>query len=113
MTITHIVLFQFKPGTAAHIIQDTCDRMLALKDKCLHPTTNRSYIQSSSGGSDNSIEGLQGGMTHAFVVEFASVEDRDYYVKEDPVHREFVQSLDGVLEKGQVVDFTPGVFKSA
>ena len=52
-------------------------------------------------------------MTHAFVVEFASVEDRDYYVKEDPVHREFVQSLDGVLEKGQVVDFTPGVFKSA
>ncbi|KAF7718503.1 Uncharacterized protein PECH_003687 [Penicillium ucsense] len=112
MSITHIVLFTFKAGTDAHVIQDTCDRMLALKDKCVHPTTNQSYIKSSSGGSDNSIEGLQAGITHAFVVEFASAEDRDYYVKEDPAHREFVKSLDGVLEKGQVIDYTPGVFAS-
>ncbi|KAJ5489092.1 hypothetical protein N7539_003982 [Penicillium diatomitis] len=106
----NIALDRRSPSRAAGL---TCDRMLALKDKCVHPTTNQSYIKSSSGGSDNSIEGLQAGITHAFVVEFASAEDRDYYVKEDPAHREFVKSLDGVLEKGQVIDYTPGVFASA
>lgn len=52
---------------------------------------------------------FQGGITHAFVVEFASVADRDYYVASDPVHQEFVKSLDGLVERAQVVDFTPSV----
>lgn len=50
------------------------------------------------------------GMSHAFVVEFASAEDRDYYVLKDPVHQAFVRSLDGIVEKAQVIDFTDGVF---
>lgn len=53
---------------------------------------------------------IQNGITHAFVVEFSSAEDRDYYVREDPTHKAFVQSLDGVIEKAQVIDFTDGVF---
>lgn len=53
---------------------------------------------------------MQDGITHAFVVEFASVEDREYYVTKDPVHHEFFQSLGPVMTKGQVVDFTPGKF---
>ena len=48
-------------------------------------------------------------MTHGFIVEFASAEDRDYYVRKDPAHLEFVKSLDGVIEKAQVIDFTPSV----
>lgn len=56
------------------------------------------------------VSSLKNGITHAFVVEFASVEDRDYYVKEDPAHREFVKGLDGILEKAQVVDFTDRVY---
>ncbi|KAJ5432945.1 uncharacterized protein N7458_012101 [Penicillium daleae] len=111
MSITHIVLFQFKSGVDTQVIKDTCDRMVGLKDSCIHPTSNKSYIKSSSGGADNSIEGIQNGITHAFVVEFASAEDRDYYVREDPVHKAFVQSLNGVVEKAQVVDFTDGVFE--
>jgi len=78
MSITHIVLFQFKSGTDSKVIMDvrlnctcldiilkltiwlkTCDRMLALKESCIHPTTNAPYIKTSSGGTDNSIEGLQ------------------------------------------------------
>jgi hypothetical protein len=50
------------------------------------------------------------GITHAFVVEFASKEDRDYYVQKDPVHQEFIKSLDGVIEKAQVIDFTDRAF---
>lgn len=49
-------------------------------------------------------------MTHAFVVEFASPEDRDYYVREDPVHQSFIKMAGEVLEKSQVIDFTNGKF---
>ena len=52
----------------------------------------------------------QHGITHAFVVEFASAEDRDYYVDKDPAHLAFVKSVGGVLEKAQAVDVTDGVF---
>lgn len=52
----------------------------------------------------------QNGVTHAFVVEFASEEDRDYYVKEDLAHRAFAQSLGGVVGNIVVTDFTTGVY---
>ncbi|TQB75903.1 hypothetical protein MPDQ_001504 [Monascus purpureus] len=87
-----------------------CNRMLSLKENCLHPSSQKPYIRSSIGGADNSIEGVQSGITHAFVVQFASVADRDYYVKEDPAHQAFIQSLDGIIEKAQVVDFTDRIF---
>ena len=35
------------------------DKMLALKHKCIHPTTSRHYIKSMLGGKDNSPEGMQ------------------------------------------------------
>ena len=41
--------------------------MLDLKDKCLHPTTEKPYIRSSIGGRDNSIEGMQVGVPYLFV----------------------------------------------
>jgi hypothetical protein len=44
------------------------------------------------------------------VVEFENEADREYYVRADPAHQAFVKSLDGMIEKVQVVDFTPGVF---
>lgn len=33
--------------------------MLALSEKCLHPTTNKPYVTSYGGGRDTSPEGLQ------------------------------------------------------
>jgi hypothetical protein len=49
-------------------------------------------------------------MTHGFVVEFASVEDRDYYVTEDPAHMAFVKSIEALVEKATVVDFNDGAY---
>ncbi|KAI2746547.1 hypothetical protein DTO013E5_263 [Penicillium roqueforti] len=57
MSITHIVLFQFKPEVAAEVVHDACERMLGLKDSCVHPTSQKPYIKSASGGKDNSSEG--------------------------------------------------------
>ncbi|KAH8694677.1 hypothetical protein BGZ61DRAFT_478261 [Ilyonectria robusta] len=108
--VTHIALVQFKAEVSATEISTAIENMLSLKDRCLHPVTGKPYILSAKGGADNSIEGMQDGITHAFVVEFASVEDRDYYVTKDPAHHEFFQSLGPVMAKGQVVDFTPGKF---
>lgn len=54
----------------------------------------------------------QNGMTHAFVVEFESVADRDFYVNGDETHRAFVEkyvaSEGAIVAKVLVVDFVPG-----
>ncbi|KAJ9194439.1 hypothetical protein DTO164E3_7324 [Paecilomyces variotii] len=110
MAIVHIVMFQFKPDASEATIQDVVDRMLSLKDQCIHPTTNKPYIKSSAGGKQTSPEGKSGGFTHIFVEEFETEEDRDYYTLKDPAHLAFANSLGAVVEKVQVVDFTPGVF---
>ncbi|KAF2154087.1 hypothetical protein K461DRAFT_320261 [Myriangium duriaei CBS 260.36] len=110
MAIIHIVLFQFKDTLSTKEVDDVCQRMLALVDKCVHPKTGKPFIKSHGGGRDNSIEGFQGGFTHGFVYEFETREDRDYYVREDPAHQEFVAGLKDVLAGARVVDFTPGEF---
>ncbi|OGM41056.1 hypothetical protein ABOM_010240 [Aspergillus bombycis] len=109
MAVKHIVALRFKPSvhsaTIAEATIQAFQRLLALKDGCILPTTNRPYIQSISGGQDMSIEGRQNLFTHAFVAEFDSVEDRDYYVREDPYHAEFARSLQPLIEDVQVLDF--------
>ncbi|KAK0726248.1 stress responsive A/B barrel domain-containing protein [Apiosordaria backusii] len=110
MSVTHTVLFQIKADAEPKDVKAACDRFLALKDSCLHPTNNAPYIKSIKGGKDNSPEGLQNGITHGFVVEFSSVEDRDYYVSTDPSHQAFVQSIGNLVEKAIVVDFVDGVY---
>lgn len=52
----------------------------------------------------------QNGITHGFVLEFASPEDRDYYVDTDPAHDEFKKSIGDLVIKATVVDFTDGEF---
>ena len=84
--------------------------MLALKDTCLHPTTQKPYVVSASGGVDNSPEGKQGGFTHAFVIEFASAEDRDFYAHKDEVHQAFVQKIGGLVDDVRVMDYEKGVY---
>ncbi|KAI9792466.1 MAG: hypothetical protein M1816_002350 [Peltula sp. TS41687] len=113
MTILHLVLLQFKEGKADQgTIKETIDRLMRLKDQCLHPTTNAPYIKSLVGGITNSVEGLENGHTHGFLMEFENEEHRNFYAKEDPVHVELLRDLGGreVLEKLTVLDFTPGVF---
>ncbi|KAK0639177.1 stress responsive A/B barrel domain-containing protein [Cercophora newfieldiana] len=110
MSVTHTVLFQFKSDLPAAEVKAACARFLALKETCIHPTHNGNYILSLKGGKDNSPEGLQNGITHGFVVEFSSVEDRDYYVTNDPTHMAFVKSIEELVEKAIVVDFKNGEY---
>ncbi|KAF2196703.1 hypothetical protein GQ43DRAFT_426059 [Delitschia confertaspora ATCC 74209] len=112
MTVTHIVLFQFKKDATAEDVSTISRLTLALKNDCIHPKTNKPYIKSASGGTDNSPEGIQNGITHAFIMEFETEADRDYYLFKDPAHDAFKKLAGRVLEKVQAVDFTDGVFKS-
>ncbi|KAI0599630.1 stress responsive A/B barrel domain protein [Biscogniauxia sp. FL1348] len=110
MAIYHIVMFRFKCLVPPEEVQAACDRMLALGQKCIHPTTQSKYVTVLGGGRDNSPEGLQNGMTHTFIFQFESEEDRKHYLEKDPAHLEFVASIQDILDTAQVVDFTPGVF---
>ncbi|KAI0160094.1 dabb-domain-containing protein [Hypoxylon sp. FL1284] len=110
MTVKHLVLFGFKLDAGSEAIQEASSRMLGLKDGCVHPTSQKQYIKSIIGGKDNSPENLQNGITHAFVAEFESVEDRDYYAKSDPAHQAFKDYVRPYVQKLIVVDFSEGVF---
>ncbi|KAK3382637.1 hypothetical protein B0T24DRAFT_602154 [Lasiosphaeria ovina] len=52
------------------------------------------------------------GVTHGFVVEFASPVDREYYVNTDPAHQAFKAIIGELVEelKTVVVDFSGGIF---
>ncbi|OTB20774.1 hypothetical protein K445DRAFT_92800 [Daldinia sp. EC12] len=110
MPVKHLVLLQFKDGASAETVKDGTSRMLSLKEGCIHPTTRKQYIKALTGGKDISIEGAQNGITHAFVAEFESLEDRNYYVNQDPFHAEFKSYMVPRVEKFIVVDFAEGVF---
>ncbi|RDA85361.1 hypothetical protein CP532_6426 [Ophiocordyceps camponoti-leonardi (nom. inval.)] len=112
--VNHIVLFRFREGASPESIKQTCSEVMALKDRCLHPTTGRPYIASLTGGRDMSIEGLDDGFSHVFVFGFDSVADRDFYVRSDGAHRAFIEAYvsgsGASVEKAMVVDFEPGRF---
>ncbi|KAI1376915.1 dabb-domain-containing protein [Hypoxylon crocopeplum] len=110
MAVKHLVLFQFKADATVAAVEEATSRMLGLKNGCIHPTSQKKYIKAITGGKDNSIEGINNGITHAFVVEFESVEDRDYYVNTDPSHQVFKALIADRVEKVIVVDFIEGVF---
>lgn len=55
--------------------------------------------------------GVQGGFTHGFVVEFASKEDRDYYVASDPVHQAFVKKNSPQFDDVRVIDYEKGIYQ--
>ncbi|KAI1114822.1 stress responsive A/B barrel domain-containing protein [Nemania sp. NC0429] len=106
MPVNHLVLFQFKADASAKEVEKIYQDMLSLKDNCLHPTTQNPYIKSLTGGKDNSPEGLQNGIQYAFVVEFESEADRDFYVKNDQAHKAFVANASPIFEKAIVVDYS-------
>ncbi|KAG5953065.1 hypothetical protein E4U53_007033 [Claviceps sorghi] len=114
MSVTHVVSIGFKEDATSEAIAQCCQELLDLKHRCILASSQKPYIVSSKGGKDMSIENLSNGFTHVFVVEFASVADRDYYVKEDEAHRSFVEkwvtSADGVAAKAMTVDFLAGSF---
>ncbi|ETI24470.1 hypothetical protein G647_03839 [Cladophialophora carrionii CBS 160.54] len=109
--IIHIVHFRFYKHIPTSVRSSISRQFVALQTRCLHPVTRKPYIKSFTGGKDVSIENLHKGFHAAFVLEFESPEDRDWYVNSDPVHRGFgVDCLTGVVEDVMVVDFRRGEF---
>lgn len=110
LPVTHIVFFKFKDTASAQEVSNVCNSIIRLKDECIHPETNKPYILSVTGGTDNSPLGLQNGLTHAVIFQFASAADRDYYMHTDPAHTRFGGMAKNFIERAQVIDFTKDVF---
>ncbi|KAL6889598.1 hypothetical protein HDV57DRAFT_333695 [Trichoderma longibrachiatum] len=109
MSVTHIVLVAFKPDAQPEAIDKFCSTLMALKDTCLHAVTKKPYIKSLTGGINRSQEGHSDGLTHGFIFELESEEDRQYFVHQDPAHLA-LYDLAGAVEKFTLLAFVPGVF---
>lgn len=107
--ITHIVLFKYRPDISWTDFQTHFDTFRALQTRCIHPSTGKPYMLSLRMGQNNSWEPHSKGMTHGFVLEFASQEHLDYYLLQDPVHLEFSRSAGPLIEDSVVVDIRDGV----
>lgn len=104
--VTHIVLFGYAPTTTDEQKADVARRFHALADT---ERDGSPYIVSITSGAQISGETAPGGFDYGFVVTFASLGDRNYYVGEpvvtdpafyDPVHHEFKAFVGPLLRKG-------------
>jgi len=95
--LRHVVLFQFKEGTSTEDIRKIENAFSALPSK-IHE------VYGFEWGTDVSVENLQKGFTHCFVVTFRSEADRDAYAKH-PAHVAFGEMLGSSLEQVMVVDY--------
>jgi hypothetical protein len=83
------------------------------------PTTHRRLITSLRAGANDSKEGQAKGMEVCFVLTFASVEDRDFYVEGEEHHQAFKALVGPLLDDANAAMTTttssanvghPGVF---
>ncbi|PMD24368.1 hypothetical protein NA56DRAFT_544637, partial [Hyaloscypha hepaticicola] len=88
-TITHIVLFKYKPDISWEAFEKHFEQFMGLKQKSLSKKTGKPLIKSLKAGKNRSWEPFSKGMTHGFVLEFESQEELDYYLTAEPVHLEF------------------------
>ena len=95
--LRHVVLFQFKADAAPEDIKKVEEAFAALPGKIPE-------IVDFEWGTNNSPEGLNDGLTHCFLVSFASEEGRATYLPH-PAHKEFVEILGPHLEKATVIDY--------
>jgi Stress responsive A/B Barrel Domain len=96
----HVVLFEFKPTATPAQVRTVVEAFAALKSQL--PS-----ILEFECGPNESPENLNDGLTHVFVLTFASREAFEGSYLHEPAHRAFVDGLDGVLERALVVDFVP------
>jgi len=95
--LRHVVLFKFKDASTPEDIKKVEDAFGALADKI-------SLIKAYEWGTNSSPENLNQGLTHCFLVTFASDKDRDDYLVH-PDHKAFVEVLLPYLDKATVVDY--------
>jgi hypothetical protein len=95
--LRHVVLFKFKDTSTAEDIKKVEDAFRALPSQL-------PIIKSFEWGKNNSPENLNQGLTHCFLVTFASEKDRDAYLPH-PAHNAFVEILKPHLDKVTVIDY--------
>ncbi|MEJ2704829.1 MAG: Dabb family protein [Sedimentisphaerales bacterium] len=95
--LRHVVLFKFKDGTTDEQIKQIENAFCALPSK-IHTIHNFEW------GTDVSVENLNQGFTHCFMVTFLTDADRAAYLPH-PAHKAFGKLLDPYLDKVLVVDY--------
>ncbi len=95
--LRHVVLFAFKESSSESDVRRIEEAFSDLPAKI-------PQIKDYEWGTNNSPEGLNDGLTHCFLVTFASEEDRAIYLPH-PEHKAFVDILRPHLEKAVVVDY--------
>lgn len=95
--LRHLVVFQFKEGTASNVVEDTVKSFDLL-------FSNIQLIQGYERGVNNSTEGMSQGLTHIFNLTFEGEKERDQYLTH-PLHVEFVNSKIAAVEKVLVLDY--------
>lgn len=107
--VTHIVLFKYRPDLSWKDFESHFDSFKALQSRCIHHDTGKPYMLSMRMGKNLSWEAFGKGMTHGFVLEFASQNDLDYYLTQDPVHLDFSKKAGPLIEDSVVVDIRDGI----
>ncbi|GAA0881123.1 Dabb family protein [Algoriphagus jejuensis] len=95
--LRHVVLFGFKETVSPEEIHKIIDAFKALPSEI-------SEIKGFEWGTNNSPEGLNQGLTHAFTLTFHSEADRDAYLPH-PAHKAFGAILGSSLANVTVVDY--------
>jgi lysophospholipase L1-like esterase len=95
--LRHVVLIKFKDSSSAADIEKVVTAFAALPTKI-------SEIKGFEWGTDVSPEGKAEGMTHCFLLTFATAADRDAYLPH-PAHREFGALVVPHIDKVCVVDY--------
>ncbi|KAH7333258.1 stress responsive a b barrel domain-containing protein, partial [Rhexocercosporidium sp. MPI-PUGE-AT-0058] len=101
--ITHIVLFNYKSDITWTDLQAHFDVFLQLPKTCLNKEGNP-YMVSMKAGKNQSWEPYSNGLTHGFILEFATQSDLDYYLLEDPIHAAFSAAAKPLIKDSVVLD---------
>jgi len=95
--LRHVVMFGFTDGTTPEQLDEIVARFAALKGLI-------EGIDSFEWGTNVSPEGLNQGLTHCFVLTFATEAARDAYLPH-PEHMAFVEFIKPFVTTVTVVDY--------
>lgn len=95
--LKHVVLFGWKAQADTASISKAVEAFRKLPGQI-------KTIRNFEWGTNNSPEKLNNGLTHCFLLSFASEKDRDDYLVH-PSHKAFTELLPGILDKVTVLDY--------
>lgn len=95
--LKHVVFFKWHDSVSDEKVDELIEVFAALPSKI-------EEIQDFEYGADVSVEGLQKGFTHCFILTFASEKERDIYLPH-PDHKALGDAIGPYLDDVMVLDF--------